>query len=601
LGLSSLGFEDDRRSEFGRHSEFPVRLVAETAEQPQEIDPRQNPMPPPPEAARDEAPQPQQPKTRIRIPIDDPSLVDRVKIRRNNDKISLTVREAPLNAVLALLAEQHQLNVVAGDQVNQSVSVTLSNVSLGEALDAITLVNGYTWVLRNNVILVSEVTQKKSSPLVQGQTVQVFPLNYVLASDVEKVVKGLLSPVGLSFPNLSSPSDQRKTKEQIVVQDMPAFVERVAEYIRQVDQPPQQVLVEAHVLQVVLKGDYSHGVDFQQLVRVAGAQVEFGTVGFADPHAATASFLKVSGGDLDALIQCLMTTTDAKTLASPKVAVVNNQEAKIQIGSKLGYKTLQTTQTSTLENVQFLDTGVILKVTPTIALDGQILLNVKPEVSDGLIDPKTGLPNSNTTMVETKVILADGEAILIGGLIQEKDTETMDKVPLLGDIKYLGYFFQRRKLSRERTEIIITLLPRVVPCAPGLRQANSVEVARAATPLLTGDLYRVDRTLWEAEIPCGWPLRRQCVGAGVPEVVAPQVMDSPPTAHPSPHVLPRPADVPPGWPQRVPSVSRGVPEPVAPEVMNSPPTAHPSPRLLPRSSEQPWPGLNSPPAFAPQR
>ncbi len=455
-------------------------------------------------------PPPAQPGTAVHLPLNDPSWREKVQITNGNDRITLKVREAPLNVVLALLAEQHRLNIVTADQVTQPISVTLNNVTLEQALDAITLINGYTWARQNGIILVTAIgDQKSSSPILQGQVVQVFTLNYVLANDVDKVVKGMLSPVGTSFVNQTSPTDQRKAAEQVVVQDMPAYVARVANYIQQVDQPPRQVLVEAHVLQVDLKGDYAHGVNFQAILAIAGADVTLGQIGFADPTATTASFLKIKGTDLNALIQCLTTITDAKTLATPKVAVLNGQESKIQVGQKLGYKTLQTTQTSTLENVQFLETGVILKVTPNITADGQVLLDVKPEVSDGQVNSATGLPDSNTTEVNTKVLLGDGEALVIGGLIKEGDSETVSKLPLLGDARYVGWFFQRRTISRKRTETIIALLPRIIPEATGTRQPDCIELNRAMTPLVERDLHQVERHQWEPDTAREWPWHHQ--------------------------------------------------------------------------------------------
>ena len=472
-------------------------------------------------ASHNELPAPSQSKTTIHVPLNDPSWNDKVQFSSSNDRISLKVREAPLNVVLALLAEQHRLNIVTADQLSQPISVTLTNISLDRALDAITLINGCTWARQDDIILVTEIgDEKASSPILQGQIIEVFPLNYVLAMDVDKVVKGLLSPVGMSFVNQTSPTDQRKTSEQIVVQDLPAYVQRVASYIQQVDQRPRQVMVEAHILQVDLKGDYAHGVNFQTLIRVAGAPVTFGTIGFADPTATTASFFRINGTDLNTLIQCLVTTTDAKTLATPKVVVLNGQESKIQIGSKLGFKTLQTTQTATLENVQFLDTGVILKVTPNISQDDQVLLAVKPEISDGAINPTTGLPDSNTTEVDTKVMLADGEALVIGGLIKEGDTETISKIPWLGDVRYVGWFFQRRSVARKRTETIIALLPRVIPDAPGLRQRDCIELERSMTPLLERDINQMERRQWEPPVPKDWPRQSPLVyGTAPPPVV----------------------------------------------------------------------------------
>jgi type II secretory pathway component GspD/PulD (secretin) len=265
------------------------------------------------------------------------------------------------------------------------------------------------------------------------------------------------------------------------------------------------VVVESHVLEVTLKDGCAHGVNFSQLMKLAGADVTLEAVGLANPAATPASFLRISGGSLDGLIEALKTTNNTKTLASPKLTVLNGQTAQIQIGAKLGYQTLQTTQTATMQNVNFLDTGVILKVTPIISQDNQIMLQVKPQVSDGAIDTTSGLPNSNTTEVDTKVLMADGEAIVIGGLIRESDIEIKNRIPILGDIKYVGTLFQRRSVQRQRTEIIITLLTRLVPDAPGCRQDDPSPIDRTQTPLFYGPLYRMDRRQWESEIPQGLP------------------------------------------------------------------------------------------------
>lgn len=426
---------------------------------------------------------------------------DRVQLISRNDRVWLTAQDVPIALILSMIAERHNLNIVSSAEVSQNISVTLSDVSLEDTLDAILGVNGYAWTRSNNILTVSDISsQNSTSPVTQGRQVRVYPLNFVSAKDVETVITGLLSPVGQVFSHETSPTDQRRTHEQIVVEDLPSYLRRIEDYLRQVDTPPKQVLVEAHVLQVSLKGDCRHGVNFQQLFKMDNTDLALAATGFASA-AAPASFLRVDGGRLTGLIEALKTTTDAKTLASPKVAVLNGQEAHLQIGSKLGYLLTTTTMTSTLQSVNFLDVGVILKVTPLITDDGQILMKVMPQVSDGRINPNTNLPESNTTEVETNVMLADGEALVIGGLIKEGDSDVQNKIPFLGDIWLLGYIFKRRTVARERSEIIIMLVPRIVPDAPGCRALNPVEIERASTPLVLGPLNRVDRTEWEAEFP----------------------------------------------------------------------------------------------------
>ncbi|OYW11675.1 MAG: hypothetical protein B7Z55_19010, partial [Planctomycetales bacterium 12-60-4] len=180
--------------------------------------------------------------------------------------------------------------------------------------------------------------------------------------------------------------------------------------------------------------------------------------------------------------------------------VINGQESRIQVGQRLGYFVTTTTQTSTLQEVQFLETGVVLRVTPTISDHNRILMSVKPEVSDGSISDQ-GLPQERTTEVETTVMLQDGYGMVIGGLIKEDDLENQTKVPFLGDIWLVGRAFQRRKVTRSRSEIIIVLVPRVVPYGTDYECREDNDVTRATTSLLEGPLNRVDRTDLEPQLP----------------------------------------------------------------------------------------------------
>ena len=208
----------------------------------------------------------------------------------------------------------------------------------------------------------------------------------------------------------------------------------------------------------------------------------------------------ILGNDLLAILEALKTTTDSKTLASPKLLVVNGQESRIQVGDQLGFFVTTTTQTSTLQEVQFLDTGVVLTVTPIITEDNHVLMKVKPEISDGSIN-QFGLPEESTTEVDTTVLLADGYGMIIGGLIEEVNVETQTKVPYLGDIWLLGRVFQRREYTRERREIIIALIPRILPYHPDDQCREAEEWARVNTPLLTESLKPFDRRAFEAELP----------------------------------------------------------------------------------------------------
>ncbi len=426
---------------------------------------------------------------------------DRVSLQSNLDQITLVTRDAPLSTVLSMIAEQQGLNIVTGEDISQQVNVTLNNVRLVDALDAILAVHGYTWTRQKNIVIISSMnSDRKTSPAVQGRMVQVFTLNYILASDVDKVVKGLMSPLGQSFVNQTSKTEQRNAHEQLIVEDLPSYLERIAEYIAQVDAMPRQVVVEANILQVTLKDNNRHGVNFKQLARISNSNINFETMGLA-AGGSPASALRVEGSDLNGLIDLLKSTNDTKTLASPKVAVLNGQQAKISVGGQLGYLLTTATNTSTLQSVSFLPFGVVLDVTPIITDQGQVLMTVAPQVSTARINSTSKLPESESTEVSTTVMLSEGQAIVIGGLIRETSNDGQNKIPFLGDLWLIGRLFQSRERLRERNEIIITLLPRIARPGDSCAFGTDEDVSQATTPLLDRNINPIDRSHWEGSLP----------------------------------------------------------------------------------------------------
>jgi Flp pilus assembly secretin CpaC len=151
--------------------------------------------------------------------------------------------------------------------------------------------------------------------------------------------------------------------------------------------------------------------------------------------------------------------------------------------------------------VAFLEFGVVLTVTPIITEDGQVLLTVAPQVSTGRINATTKLPEKESTEVQTTALLCDGQAIVIGGLIKESTIDGQNKIPFLGDLWFIGRLFQSRERLRERSEIILTLLPRIARPGESCLFASEEDYAQASTPLMDRNLNPVDRRSWEGELP----------------------------------------------------------------------------------------------------
>jgi type IV pilus assembly protein PilQ len=391
---------------------------------------------------------------------------------------------------------------VAANDIDAVISITLRDVALEEALTAILSVANYTWVNRDGIILITSMSDTQLSPEVQGRTSQIFDLDFISAASISETVTNFLSPIGKMTVIESDPSDNRRTEEMIVVEDIPEAIARIGGYIEQVDCPPRQVLIEAHILQVTLRDNERNGVNFNALARIAGARVNVKTVGFANPAAAPAFLTTIDGTDLDAVIELLQTTNDTKTLGSPKVLVLNQQEASVHVGEDLGYQTTVTSELQSTQAPQFLQIGVLLSITPRITRDDRVLLHVRPEVSTGAIDPVTQVPNKRTTELETDVMLQDGEGMVIGGLIDEQDLTNQSKVPYLGDLWRVGFLFRKSEVVKERKEVTIALVPRIQPYNAEYQNFEQGELVRAQTPLFQGRLEYVDRP-YEAHLADG--------------------------------------------------------------------------------------------------
>lgn len=454
-----------------------------------------------------------------------------LQVVSRDQTVSIYAQSVDLRIVLSHLADESRINIVVAEDVVGTITTTLVDVPLWEALDAILKINGLVWIQKENIIFVTKPVATEGEAAtgsLPGQVLQVFDLNYTSATEVLEVVNGLLSPAGRAFVHAVDISSTRQTRERIVVEDYPERIHSVSAYLASVDNPPRQVLLEAHVLQVTLDDNQRHGVNLLGIARLAGARVNVQAQGFANGAASPGFMMGVEGGDLDGMIETLRSNSNVRTLAAPKVMVVNGQEARIQIGSKFGYFVTTTTQTSTLQSVDFLDIGVVLQVQPTITQDGQVLLTVAPKVSGGRINPDNGLPEEDTTEASTTVLLPDGKGMIIGGLIKESDIHNESWVPWLGKQPFIGKLFSRASDETERVEVIIALTTHIVPYGNMINHREHQDYCEATSSTLVGDYYITGEHLFPL------PSTEQSVAPGGP----PGMIESPVRAYGAPGEYP---------------------------------------------------------------
>ncbi|HPB67934.1 MAG TPA: secretin N-terminal domain-containing protein, partial [Candidatus Omnitrophota bacterium] len=297
-------------------------------------------------------------------------------------------------------------------------------------------------------------------------TTKVYELNYAQAEDLaQKVAEVLTKSVG------QVKHDARSNK--LIVRDTPVSIEGIDKLVYSFDVREQQVLIEAKILQVVLSDEYKFGVDWEAVASEyhnLNFKSNFSVLNTTD-KSGTMTVGTLENDDYTALMEALKTIGETNILSSPRITALNNQEARILVGSQEPYVTTTTTTpasgpTTTAESISFIDVGIKLYVTPTIHRDDFITMKIRPEVSSVTRTLTTSNNNSipvvETSEAETMVMIKDGVTVIIGGLIKEEQIDSENKVPLLGDIPFLGHAFRNEDHLTRKTEIVIFLTPRLM-------------------------------------------------------------------------------------------------------------------------------------------
>lgn len=354
--------------------------------------------------------------------------------------------------------------------------------------------------------------EKAIATLEQKNVVRVFILKYAKAKEVEDQLKPQLDGKKVG----SIKADERSN--QVIVQALPDRMQTIATLISALDTKTKEILLDTQIIKVKLSDNLDQGIQWQGLASLGKelglmylgsypysvmqvAQTAAGTVlptryGFSQANAANgigeypfsgntnsniggsavvpgdSMHLGLISGkrDLDVLVKYLQTLGKTQILSNPKIAVVNNQEARIHVGERQAYITSTTTKGQAVdtisEEVNFVDVGIQLAVTPTINDDGYVTMKVKPEVSsvvDFLITPsKNKIPIIDTSMAESTVMVKDGTTIIIGGLRREDKTSSYGQIPYLGKIPIIGFLFKSGSGKVERTELLIMLTPHIL-------------------------------------------------------------------------------------------------------------------------------------------
>ena len=433
------------------------------------------------------------------------------------EKLSLNFQNIEVRALLQVIADFTNFNVVTSDTVTGNVTLRLKDVPWDQALDIIMQAKGLGQRKTGNVILIAprdelnakekvELESKAQIAALEPLRTQSFQLNYAKAADVASGLTGQASGQGGSSTSriLSSRGSvifEIRTN-QLFVSDIPSKLEEIQTMIAKIDIPVRQVLIEARIviaddsfgrslgvklgsadLRGVRGGIPGYGIGGNNRVTIGGnlnaigsQTLQNGTTGvtFSDtnfvnlpatsqngfnPASFALSLFSASANRfLNLEISALEADGNGKVVSSPRVITADKQKALIEQGEEIPYNVATS---SGATSIQFRKANLKLEVTPQITPEGGVILDVDvTKDSRGATTP-AGFA-INTKHVQTKVLVENGGTVVIGGIFEQSDREDVTKVPFLGDVPYLGNLFKSRTKSTTKTELLIFLTPKVI-------------------------------------------------------------------------------------------------------------------------------------------
>ncbi|OPY86677.1 MAG: Type II secretion system protein D precursor [Syntrophus sp. PtaU1.Bin208] len=272
---------------------------------------------------------------------------------------------------------------------------------------------------------------------------------------------------------LKMSADDRKN--MIIILSTPDVYRNLLNLLQTLDVPARQVLIEATIVSLKLTDELKYGVEW--LIRntwngdayVLGTWKNLGSALRTDPVGLSYSFLSASG-QFGALVTAYALANKANILSTPRLMVLDNMEATIQIGQDVPTVTGQitdvsgtsTSTTSVAQSIQYRSTGIMLKVKPTINTEGLLTLEISQEVSKVEGTGVGDSPIITTRKINTSVVAAHGQTIVLGGLMEETTSLTENKVPLLGDIPFIGNLFKTTGKSKDKTELLVLVTPTIL-------------------------------------------------------------------------------------------------------------------------------------------
>lgn len=430
-------------------------------------------------------------------------------VRRNADrftysgeKLSLNFQDIDVRSVLQLIADFTDLNLVASDTVRGNITLRLQNVPWDQALDLVLKTKGLDQRKIGNVLMVApadEIAEREKQELaVQKQVAELAPLrkdiiqlNYAKASDIAKLYEEGASGTLKDDMRGSVIFDDRTNS--LIVTLTQERIDELRRIITQLDIPVRQVMIEARIVEANVDYDKALGVrwggnfwsgdkwnawgkdgnlgvedgDEGQVGRFPGLRESpvnspFVDMGVAGSTSGIGIGFVTNNVILDLQLSAMEKSGSGEVVSQPKVVTSDKETAKILKGTEVPY---QEASSSGATSTSFKEAALSLEVTPQITPDNRVMMEVKvtKDAPDFSVASSTGgIPAINKNEVNAKVLVADGETIVIGGVYSNTQSKSVDKVPFLGDLPFVGRLFKRDLVQDRKAELLVFLTPRIM-------------------------------------------------------------------------------------------------------------------------------------------
>jgi MSHA biogenesis protein MshL len=470
------------------------------------------PIPTSPSLSFDLSNQPKPIQTVIKDPSATFSLEDRMLLSSNVPETSSAIppslgplysfraQALPLLDALALFTRSNQLNIVAGPEITGAVTVDFHNLPLEQAMSAILEAHGYYWEHHQDLIQVKQFktktfnvdyirlirsgTGQNRAQLSSGssgggggasQDTGQITVNQEdeikFWEELEKQIQTLMSKDGRVVVNRLSGTIQ--------ITDRYKRINEIENFIKSVHKALyRQVEIEVRIYEVALDDEYSLGIDWNRINfdgtngAIALANIITAPFGGFIAKAATTT-ISFEDGSFDGVLSALEEQGEVRVISQPRVVTMNNQPALIKVATDEAFFTSTVAQGSAgtgnivTEQARSVTVGLVLSVTPQISEDGWIMLDVTPILSRLRAIAESPQKTATAPILDIKqssglVRLKDGDMVIIRGLIQEESSETERKVPILGDIPYLGRLFKETYTAKRKSELVIFISPKII-------------------------------------------------------------------------------------------------------------------------------------------